>query len=94
MNNLDGVITGACAEFFLCIVVHDFDFFSFSLEIAKESQFGQNSNKYLFNLYIYLYEIFEISKSSHDFDFVSFSSDEFKLKVIAQLNEKNRFKYI
>jgi len=36
----------------------------------------------------------EISKSSHDFDFFSFSSDEFKLKVIAQLNEKNRFKYI
>ena len=54
MNNLDGVITGACAEFFLCIVVHDFDFFSFSLEIAKESQFGQIQIN-IYSIYIFIY---------------------------------------
>jgi len=54
VNNLDGVITGACAEFFLCIVVHDFDFFSFSLEIAKESQFGQIQIN-IYSIYIFIY---------------------------------------
>ena len=57
MNNLDGVITGACAELFLksfdltiFLKDHDFDFLVFHWKSPKSIR--ANSNKYLFNLYI------------------------------------------